>query len=47
MKIQEMDRIPNRLDQKKRVASLYNNQNAKHTEKKNIKGYKGKRPSNI
>ena len=32
MKVQEAQRTPNRLDQKKSICSPYNNQNTKHTE---------------
>ena len=47
MNLQEAYRTPNRLDQNRNTSS-HNNQNTKCTkQRKNIKGSKRKRPSNI
>ena len=47
IKVQEAYRTPNKWDQKK-IFSSHNYQNTKCTEqRKNVKSFKGKRPSNI
>ena len=45
VRVQEACRTVNRWDQKKKVPLPHNNQNTK--QRKTIKSYKGKRPSNI